>query len=181
MPADSNELKLIGGPVCRGPLEPGLIPVEDQILTEHERDMLWDLFQEIGKCWQNVREPSPGNFDSSNLRSTWLEFIEAKTTQEPSYVAEYSNAVSVIEELVDIYGKEDAFKRLFLENGIPQGLPLTRIGHAKRYVVDEFIRVQVTGSGFKHFGGRNYKGYLGGSRYTIGGQVRAYRQDEEQV
>ena len=172
---------LIGGPFCQDSLEPGLIPVEAQVMTERERDVLWEMFVAIGVCWENVFEPTPGHFNSSNLRSTWLEFIQAKTTQEPSYVGEYSNAATVLEELIEIYGKEDAYERLFLRNGIPDGVPRTRIAHAKRYVVDEFIRVQVTASGFKAFGGRNYKGYLGGSRYTIGGQVRSYKPDSEQV
>lgn len=181
MSDESNVAEFIGGPFCKDSLEPGLIPMEAQILTERERYVLWELFTAIGDCWQNVFEPTPGRFDSSNLRSTWLEFMEAKTTQEPSYVGEYSNAATVVDELVEIYGKPDAFDRLFLANGIPPGLPLTRLAHAKRYVVDEFIRVQVTGSGFKPFGGRNYKGYLGGSRYTIDGQVRSYKPESEQT
>ncbi|MCG8404140.1 MAG: hypothetical protein MI923_02970 [Phycisphaerales bacterium] len=177
---ESETVELIGGPFCHDKIDPGLIPTEDQVLTEHEREVLWQMFEEIGRCWENVFSPRRGVYDSSNLRSSWLEFIEAKTTHEPSYVAEYSNAVTAIEELVDLYGREDAHKRLFLENGIEMGPPLTRIAHAKRYVVDEFIRLQVVASGHKAFGGANYAGYIGGSRYTLSPRVRAYRPDKEQ-
>ena len=55
---------------------------------------------------------------------------------------------------------------LFLENDIPEGPPETRLAHAKKFVIDEFIRVNVVASGFKSFAapdnnGKNYKGYLG--------------------
>ncbi len=77
-----------------------------------------------------------------------------------------------------MYGHEDAFRRLFLENGIPDGPPTTRLAHAKTYVIDEFIRVQVVASGFKGFAqpaSLNYKGYVGGSRYIETPRVRAYQ------
>ncbi|MCG8448153.1 MAG: hypothetical protein MI725_01060 [Pirellulales bacterium] len=178
---DTETVEPIGGPYCQDTVNPGLIQVEAHVLTEHQRDMLWQLFKEIGQCWENVFSPKKGVYDSSNLRSSWLEFIEAKTTQEPSYIAEYVNAVMVIEELVDLFGREAAYKRLFLENGINQDEPpLTRIAHAKRYVVDEFIRMQVIAGGHKAFGGANYAGYIGGSRYTLGPRVRAYQPTKEE-
>lgn len=171
---------LIGGQFCKDEIEPGLIPAASQVLTEHERDLLWRLFTEIGEHWENVYEDRRrGVFDSSNLRSAWLEFIEAKTTQEPRYTAEYSNAATAIEELIDDYGEQEAFRLLFFEHGIPDGLPTTRVAHAKRYVVDEFIRVQIIASGHKKFKANNYRGYIGGSRYTRTSRVTAYQPDKD--
>ena len=94
----------------------------------------------------------------------------------PSYIGEYVNAVYVVRELINIYGEEIAFSRLFLSNNIPPGAPTSRLAHAKVYVVDEFITMQVMASGFKHFGGVNYAGYVKGSRYNLVPQVRAYTE-----
>jgi hypothetical protein len=163
---------MIGGPICydtKG-IGPGLLPGDGQVLTEDNRHFLWRIFVEIGKCWGNVR------WNSSNLKSSWLEMIEAKSAEPPSYTAEYINAIYVVRELIAIYGEEIAFSRLFLSNNIPPGPPLTRLAHAKVFVVDEFITMQVMASGFKHFGGVNYAGYVKGSRYNLVPQVRAYTQ-----
>jgi hypothetical protein len=85
------------------------------------------------------------------------------------------NAVRAVGELIDMYG-DDAFRKLFLDNHIPPGPPVTRLAHAKKYVINEFITMQVMmASGFKHFGGKNYAGYLKGSRYNGIPQVREYR------
>ena len=168
--------KMIGGAFCKAELDPRLLPKEGQELTPYERGALWRLFQAIGRVWDNLHSSAR---DSANLKSSWLEFIEAKTRFEPSYVAEYSNAVLVVDELIELYGESNAFKLLFLDNGIPEGPPTTRLAHAKKYVIDEFIRVNVVASGFRSFGppggrGRNYKGYIGGSRYNLKARVRHY-------
>ncbi|MGZ6992284.1 MAG: hypothetical protein ACXVKJ_14310, partial [Ilumatobacteraceae bacterium] len=110
-----------------------------------------------------------------------------------SYVAEYENALGVVEELVALYGKPAAFTKLFLDNGIPKvvanGYPVvnldTRLAHAKHFVVDEFIRVQVVAGGFKQFIEPkptkvrpdyivNYNGFVAGSRFNRIIPVRSY-------
>lgn len=166
--------EVIGGNFCHAKLDPRLIPQEQQELTQYERDQLWRLFQRIGLCWNDLFHKSK---DSSNLKSSWLEFTEAKTTTEPAYIGEYSNAVEVVDELVELYGKDTAYTLLFLKNGIPGGPPTTRLAHAKKYVIDEFIHVNIVASGFKSFGGKNYKGYIGGSRYNLQARVREYESD----
>ena len=75
MPDD--RIELIGGEFCHDKLDPRLILHYEQELTQYERDQLWKLFQKIGYCWDNLYYK---NSDSSNLRSSWLEFIEAKQT-----------------------------------------------------------------------------------------------------
>ena len=55
------------------------------------------------------------------MKSSWLEFVQAKTEDEPSYVGEYANAIAVVQELIEMYGPEHAFTLLFLRNGIRTG------------------------------------------------------------
>jgi len=169
---ESASVDLIGGSFCAMTIGPAMIVGEGQRLTDHERDGLWMLFREIGRHWECAKN------DSLEVRSSWVEFVEAKSTVSPSYTGEYSNAVLVCEELVDVHG-EDAFHRLFFDNGIPPGPPMTRLAHAKHYVVDEFITVQIVAGGFKSFGDLNYKGFVGGSRFNIQARVKTWPPDPE--
>jgi len=161
---------MIGGPICHGVIPATLLDHEDRVLSAAARQSLWALFVEIGRFWGNLDE------DSASVHSSWLEFVEAKTTRSPSYIGEYVNAVSVVQELVGLHGR-DAFSLLFQKSGIPGGPPTTRLAHAKRYVVDEFIRMQVVAGGFKGFAqpaSLNYNGYIGGSRYNRLPRARLY-------
>jgi hypothetical protein len=157
---------MIGGIVCNETVDSGMIVGDGQLLSH--REFLWRVFVKIGETWRNVR------YESSNLKSSWLEMLAAKSGVAPSYTAEYVNAVRVVQELIDMYG-DDAFRKLFLDNHIPPGPPVTRLAHAKKYVINEFIIMQVMASGFKHFGGKNYAGYVKGSRYNEIPLVREYR------
>lgn len=161
-------VELIGGKVCKAALTPGLLPGDQQVLTHANREFLWGIFKQIAVTWKNV------HYDSSNLKSSWLEMLAEKSGNAPSYTGEYINAIYVLTELVAMYGEVEAYRKLFLANGIPAGPPATRLAHAKRYVVDEFITMQVMMSGFKHFGGKNYHGYVKGSRYNEQALVRQY-------
>jgi hypothetical protein len=166
-PADA----VIGGPFSRGVVPAELLDHEDTVLSAATIEGLWTIFAEIGRCWDNIDE------DSAGLRSSWLEFIHAKTTQPPSYVGEYCNAVSVVQELVELYG-QGAFGLLFFKSGVPDGPPTTRLAHAKRYVVDEFIRVQIVASGFRGFvkpRSYNYNGFIRGSRFNEQPRARLYQ------
>lgn len=167
---------MIGGTLCTTSVAAGLFNAAEQTLTPYERQVLWQLFQQIGITWKDLH---PNKMDSSNLKSSWLDFIKAKAESPPSYVAEYSNAVLCIDELIELHGDQEVYRLLLLDYQIPAGAPLMRLAHAKRYVVDEFIRVNIVASGFKSFAapdnnGKNYKGYIGGSRYNLRARVRAY-------
>ena len=167
----TDELAPIGGVICSQAVAATLLDHEDTELTEFTKVALWEIFVAIGRCWGNLPD------DSISEKSSWLEFVHAKTHDEPSYVGEYANAIAVVQELKAMYGDEQAFTLLFLRNGIPAGAPTTRLAHAKRYVVDEFIRVQIVAGGFKGFGDPhplNYGGFIGGSRYNRLPRVRAY-------
>jgi hypothetical protein len=187
----------IGGVICKQPLAGGLLAAEPRRLTHAEIDGLWRIVVAIGRVWQN------SVYESAGLKSSWLDFLIAKTTVRPSYVAEYVNALEVVAELVGMYGETAAFEKLFFEAGKPDqadvppdkppakgGAPMkldTRLAHAKHFVVDEFIRVQVVAGGFRNFirpvqGGVrpennvNYNGYISGSRFNRIKPVRPYEE-----
>jgi hypothetical protein len=172
----------VGGEISNAKVDATLIDHEDQTLSAATRERLWEVFVEIGRAWDNVSD------DSAGMRSSWLEFIEARIHQPPSYAGEYANAVSVLQELIDMYGREKAYARLFFATGAGDGPPLTRLAHVKKYVVNEFIRVQITASGFRGFADEkmtkesifskrrplNYAGFIRGSRYNERPQARLY-------
>lgn len=172
----SSEKGLIGGLVSKEALPPKLIEAKPRALTASERWRLWPILVQIGKQWGNL------GYGSAAIRSSWLEFLDAKTTKEPSYVGEYVNALNVIRELRDLYGEDEAYHRLFFDNGIPSGDPTTRVAHVKRFVVDEFIKMQVVAGGFRGFVHPddramgeivNYNGFVGGSRFNRIRRVRS--------
>jgi hypothetical protein len=191
-------IAMIGGEICKQRLAAELLPAEPRKLTRAEIDGLWRIFVAIGRVWKNTAH------DSTDLKSSWLEFLTAKTMIRPSYVSEYVNALEVVAELVKIYGEAKAFENLFLDNGEPRdndGAPLskplcrddisivldTRLAHAKHFVVDEFIRVQIVTGGFKNFirpheteirpeNIVNYNGFIAGSRFNRIKPVRPYEE-----
>ncbi|NMH89914.1 hypothetical protein [Flavivirga algicola] len=175
----NTELTSIGGAVCNETLSAGLIFAEGQSLTHQNKEALWEIFEAIGASWANTI------YNSNNQRSSWYEMLKAKTENAPNYAGEYVNAIYVINELKAMYGTEDAYKKLFFESGIDNNAPpTTRLAHCKIYVVNEFIRMQITAGGFKSWGtkydgeqARNYHGFLGGTRYNRTPRVRAYNPD----
>jgi hypothetical protein len=172
----SSENGLIGGPVSKEALPPKLIEAKPRALTAKERWDLWPILVQIGKQWGNLA------YGSAAIRSSWLEFLDARTTKEPSYVGEYVNALNVMRELCELYGEDEAYRRLFFDNGIPSGDPTTRVAHVKQFVIDEFIKMQVVAGGFRGFVRSedratgeiiNYNGFVGGSRFNRIRRVRS--------
>ena len=187
-----QENNTMGGKLCHTIVAPTLIFSEPCTLPESQIEKLWQIFAQIGDHWKDVYN------ESKNLKSAWLEMVKVKTEQQPSYSAEYNNAILVIEELTRLYGEQDAYQKLFFNYKIPQSqaekgvakphlLLTTLLAHTKYYVVDEFIRMQVLSGGFKHFGGQsntsgevikvkglNYKGFVKGSRYRNEDLVRTF-------
>jgi hypothetical protein len=188
----AEKKKDLGGKHCLTTVAPTLIFSEPCPLPENKIEKLWQIFAQIGEHWKDVYN------ESKNLKSAWLEMIKVKTEQQPSYSAEYNNAILIIEELIQLYGEQNAYQQLFFSYKIPHSQPekdtekpqpilTTLLAHAKYYVVDEFIRMQVLSGGFKHFGGQsnesgevikvkgvNYKGFVKGSRYRNENLVRTF-------
>ncbi len=172
--------QLIGGATCAQPLRPTLLPADPRHPTQNEIDGLWRAFAAIGEAWQNTVH------DSDGLRSSWLDFLIQKCTTRPSYIAEYVSALAVFDELIAVYGESSAFSTLFFESGVDNvAPPLTRLAHAKQYVINEFIRVQIVVGGFKNFITPepsdlrpdeivNHRGFIAGSRYNRVKPVRVY-------
>jgi hypothetical protein len=171
--------KLIGGEFCSEPLAENLLPSEPRELTTTEIDGLWRVFEEIAKAWDKPEH------DPARLKSSWLEFLRAKTPSRPSYVAEYVNAIEVIDDLIE--HEDKPFHRLFFDNGLPRGALGTRLAHAKNFVVDEFIKVQIVAGGFKSFvepddppairpdNVSNHRAFIAASRYNRILPVRPYK------
>src|SRR5271156_1726550 len=71
-------------------LPSGLLPSPLGRLSPEEIDQLWDIFVAIARTWGHPdADPMP-------LRSQWLEFVELRVGQAPSYLAEYQNAIAVL-------------------------------------------------------------------------------------
>lgn len=146
-----------------------MIESAPRALTASEIAGLWEIFAAINETWElfHTRDPAHPVKDASNLRSTWLEFIglRADSGDSPSYVGEYDNALAVASRLKAKAGDQPVHIALKPLLFAPGDAP-TPLANAKHYVVDEFISVMVVASGFKEFGGRNYDGFLGGSRFN---------------
>ncbi len=174
-----NNARLIGGDFSSEPLAAKLLPSEPRELTDAEVQSLWRIFVEIGTAWDNIVH------DSAGLKSSWLEFLGAKTTRRPSYVAEYVNAIQVIDDLIE--HEDEPFHKLFFDNGLSCGALDTRLAHTKNFVVDEFIKVQIVAGGFKSFvepdeppairpdNVSNHRAFIAASRYSRILPVRPYK------
>ncbi|MBL8827545.1 MAG: hypothetical protein JNM18_11255 [Planctomycetaceae bacterium] len=164
-------------PPAEKPLS-GLYLSEPGNLEPAELESLWEVFLQIGRTWSNVVN------DSAGQRSSWLEFVQLRCLQEPSYLKTYRNALSVVRETVDQKGLVDAYRFLLVNPELSKETKEakdidTALKHAKFYVINEFIRVQIVAGGFRGFGGRNhaynYNGFLRGTRYNRVQRVRTYR------
>jgi hypothetical protein len=160
-----------------------LLPAEPGPVSPGDLEILWQLFVAIATAWGDGCRGHESNGHASGghtslesalghgspdplaLRSQWLEFIEARTLTAPSYGAEYRSAVLTLEELNRVHGSAMWDELLFGES---RGASVTsRLGHLRRYVVEEFIKVWLVSGGFKAFGAGNYNGYVSGSRFAV--------------
>jgi hypothetical protein len=144
---------------------PDQLLMPDRELTEAEMAALWRVFVKIESVWKF--EPMAESFHSQ-----WLDMVKARIAHEPSYMGEYINAAAVITELeqMEVGTWEDLlfFKTVVEEK--PKAK--SKLEHAKFYVVNDFIRCFILLGGFTAFGGKNYTGFMGGSRFADVAPVR---------
>ena len=161
-------------------------------LTQSELARLWLIATAIYTTWELFRAGRADPFaeDVSHLRSTWTEHVQLRAQPTAasglaSYVGEYENALNILAELLPEDSTDNpapALQKLLFarpRSGAGGAAMLdTPLLHAKHYVVDEFITVLIVGGGFRQFGGWNYNGFLGGSRFD---QVTAIAQPIDQL
>jgi len=137
-------------------------------LSEEQVATLWALFTGIDTHWQL-------GFAVDLLRSRWLDMLEARRSEAPDYTAEYVNAAAVFDALVTALGKDAGIAKFYGQTNVQKTEDaLTRLGHAKFFVGNDFIRCFIACGGFRGFvpKARNYTGFMGGSRFREWPPVR---------
>ncbi|WP_125903142.1 hypothetical protein [Luteibacter rhizovicinus] len=135
-----------------GPRQPG----RKGNLDPAQAEALFGFFNHIGDRWE---------FPASREKRRALceELIRIKTSAEPSYWREYTEAALVIEALLRAHeGAAYAYDRLLEPMGVADAVP-SRIERVKHFVSIEFIRWFMSKDGFARFGYRNYRGLMAGS------------------
>lgn len=127
---------------------------------------LWKLFREIHEAWGSEA------CRSEDMASQWQEFIQLKVSESTSYLEHYRLACELLSELRQTHG-DRLYQYIFFDGELHRH-PDARLVAFKRYVVDEFIRVYVSLGGFRSFGGKNYTGFVSGSRYRSQRPYRSY-------
>jgi hypothetical protein len=140
---------------------------DSQSLSAHEMGGLWTLFLAIHDSWgSEACRPD-------DMASQWREFVQLKVNGSPTYLEHYRSASALLDELRQTHG--DRLYRFIFFDGELHRHADARLAVLKRYVIDEFIRVYVSLGGFRSFGGKNYTGFVSGSRYR---SQRPYRSFE---
>jgi hypothetical protein len=101
--------------------------------------------------------------------------LEARSAGVPDYCGEYVNAANVYTELSNKLTEPRAIEKVYQETSVINAeQATTRLGHAKFYVVNDFIRCYISTGGFRGFvpKSRNYTGFMGGSRFREWPPVR---------
>ena len=169
LPMDPSSLRsLRPSDIREGPSRP---------LEGSELEGLWKILEAINENWRLFWDETdhPPDHSLFRIRSSWREFVRLRAdppgpTPEVSYIAEYENAIRVVEELRRA-DSDCVWKVLFsVDTGgavAPPGdadVSSADLLHAKTFVLNEFMTVLMVSGGFKHFGGRNTNGYMAGSR-----------------
>ncbi|MEQ1711741.1 MAG: hypothetical protein ABL908_10100 [Hyphomicrobium sp.] len=135
-----------------------ILTQHDRSLTDAEKATLLRLFGRIAQHWKFKISPT-------QIEPFARDLIEARSVSIPSYRPEYLNA-AMLYQAMEAEAALDKDKVIFTDTIVEDGsAATTRLQHMKWYVVNEFITCFVALGGFKDFGGRNYKGFMGGSRF----------------
>lgn len=146
------------------PLSEDLSPISNDVF-----DLLWEIFSQIGKFWQDMDDPSPYRIQVYN-------FVLNRMNLRPIYHDYYTSAPAVIKQLKDQLGQDKAYEFLFTDQASNVSPPQTPVAVVRQHIVNEFIAFQLALGGFKAFGAVNYCGYFGGA--NIPGKQVPYRTFE---
>lgn len=142
-------------------------PGKDSLeLSSGQMKELWGLFHAIHLTWGSDA------YRAEDMASQWREFIQLKVDGMPSYIEHYKSACEQLCELRQTHG-ERLYQFVFFDGELHRDAD-PRLAAFKRFVVDEFIRVYVSLGGFRSFGGKNYTGFVAGSRYRSQRPYRSY-------
>jgi hypothetical protein len=150
------------------PLPPQILSPPDTPLSNEQIDTLWALFRAIRVHWAL-------DIEMELLRSRWLDMLESRSDGVPDYRGEYVNAAEVFAALVQRIGEPAAITKIYADTVVSKAdEALSRLTHAKYFVVNDFIRCFVATGGFRGFvpKARNYTGFMGGSRFREWPPVR---------
>ena len=130
----------------------------DRSLTKTEIDTLLRFFGSIARHWQFKIAPE-------QLEPIVRDLIASRSNAAQSYRPEYINAALLYQAMEADTGL-DRDELIFHKTIIDKdAVATTRLQHMKRFVANEFISCFVSMGGFKEFGGRNHRGFMGGSRF----------------
>lgn len=133
-------------------------------------EQLWQLFVSIENYW-GMGE----NID--HMRSNFIIFLSNRIEIDFNYLAEYTNAINVIEELKSELGSPTAYVKLLTDPAANIAPPTTRLARARQLVSNEFIILYLSLGGFKHFGSiLNFPGYFGGTNKK---EITPYRTNND--
>lgn len=137
---------------------PEILTGDKSGLSDNALTVLWEIFIRVGHVWEL-------KVNASEMRSRWFDMIESRMIKDSGdYSAEYMNAVTVWRYL-EAHHSQDLDKIVFFETIVTASSSVkTRLDHAKFFIINDFIKCFILLSGFKEFGGKNYKGFMGGSR-----------------
>jgi hypothetical protein len=132
-------------------------------------EAIWQLFRAICRRWGNVADPD-------SLKTRVASFLLNRIQLDACYVAEYREAVKVIEELaLEHGGLEAAYEVLLTDPLANMAPPFTKLQRARQKVANELISLQLALGGFAFFGqARNYPGYISGVNGSGPAPYRVY-------
>jgi hypothetical protein len=160
---------MVKGNLWDDPITSGeMLPASDKPLTNDQLKTLWSVFKGITEYWAL-------DFNVELIHRRWLDMIQARCSGDPDYSGEYVNAVNVYKALDKHFHRAGALVMIYEKTIVTDDdKPSTRLEHAKRFVINDFIRCFIINGGYRGFvpNALNYTGYMGGSRYQEWDPVR---------
>ena len=119
---------------------------ETGTLDQASKDILWQMFDYIGKFWENSEHVILP-------RDEFDVILDLKTQSPPSYLRAYQALAAHIKQRASKHDVTAALNGLFFNKSAADD-------HAP--IIAEFIELQMAYGGFRMLGYKNYKGYQGG-------------------